>query len=90
MAKNNIIDIVKKARADERKKTIAFSVEAYSSAMTMVLCDKFDFTNDQLQKIATEIGDVFDSILRGYISIEDIKKTLHDEGVDILIEVKVE
>lgn len=75
--------VFKKVREEERAKTIIFSVQAYSAAMTMVLYDKFDFTEDQLQKIATEINDIFDSILQGYVTIEEIQSTMRDEGIDI-------
>ena len=75
--------VFKKVREEERAKTIIFSVQAYSAAMTMVLYDKFDFTEDQLQKMATEINDIFDSILQGYVTIEEIQSTMRDEGIDI-------
>ena len=75
--------VFKKVREEERAKTIIFSVQAYSAAMTMVLYDKFDFTGDQLQKIATEINDIFDSILQGYVTIEEIQSTMKEEGIDI-------
>lgn len=61
-----------------------FAIENYSAAILLCLKDKFDFTTEQLQEVTFYINDMFDSICRGYLSLDDIMRTLKEENdIDI-------
>ena len=49
-----------------------------------VLCDKIGLTNDDLARTYKGCLDLSDSIAKGYVNVEDLRKTLHKErGLDI-------
>lgn len=51
---------------------------AYTIIFT-VLYDKEDFTREDLSRIKTEIDDLSDSIVKDYVSINDLSRVLKDE-----------
>ena len=55
------------------------AVDAYSVAVAMVLYDKLHFGAPKIQMTLKQIENLFDSILKDYITIEDMKQTLEDE-----------
>lgn len=59
--------------------SIHFTTSAYSAAVAIVLHDKFGFGEVRLKRVLAEIEDTFDSIEKGYVKIEDIKKVILDE-----------
>jgi len=60
------------------------TVENYSAVVLLCLKDKFNFTSEQLQDVAWHINDTFDSVEKGYLSLEDIIQTLKEEdGLDV-------
>ncbi len=84
MKTNNLIWLMQQARDNGRKEGIKFTVRNYSSVILLCLKDKFDFTPEQLQQAAVYINDTFDSVCEGYLSLDDIDKTLKEED-DITI-----
>ncbi len=65
-------------------KGVTGTVENYSAVVLLCLKDKFGFTSKQLQDVAWHINDTFDSVEKGYLSLEDIIQTLKEEdGLDV-------
>lgn len=61
------------------------TVEDYSAALLLCLHDKLGFGPVRAQRFATDVQEIFDSILKGYLSIDDIKQTIKDElGIEIV------
>ena len=66
--------------AYERKKAIKLAYVIFLS----VLCDKIGLTDDDLERTYKGCLDLSDSIAKGYVNVEDLRKTLHKErGLDI-------
>lgn len=63
-----------------------FAIKNYSAVLLLCLKDKFDFTTEQLQEIAVHVNNTFDSVCEGYLSLEDIAKTLKEEN-DINLQI---
>ena len=64
----------------ERSKAIKLAYIIFLS----VLCDKIGLTNDDLARTYRGCLDLSDSIAKGYVNVEDLKKTLREErGLDI-------
>ena len=64
----------------ERSKAIKLAYVIFLS----VLCDKIGLTNDDLARTYRGCLDLSDSIAKGYVNVEDLRKTLHKErGLDI-------
>ena len=64
----------------ERKKAIKLAYVIFLS----VLCDKIGLTNDDLARTHKGCLDLSESIAKGYVNVEDLKKTLREErGLDI-------
>jgi hypothetical protein len=80
--KQSINNIYREKFAQKRgySEGIRFTAKSYSAVILLVLKDKFDFTTEQLQEAAKHIGNTFDSVCEGYLSLEDIEKTLDEEN----------
>lgn len=53
------------------------------AATTLVLHDKFGFGKHRLTKYVAEVADMFDSMEKKYINLDDIQTTVYDElGID--------
>ena len=53
------------------------------AATTLVLHDKFGFGKQRLTKYVAEVADMFDSMEKKYINLDDIQTTVYDElGID--------
>ena len=77
---------VEKALMEERRKVIDIVVHQYTCALAIVLRDKLDFGRTRLLRALEHVNDTFDSIDKGYLSMEDIKKTIADEtGIDLVV-----
>ena len=46
-----------------------------------VMWEKFHFTPEEMWQLETEINNLADSIKLGYVSLEDMERTLDEEGV---------
>lgn len=60
--------------------TVNFAVQNYSAVVLLCLKDKFDFTTDQLKEVVNYINDTFDAVCDGYLTLDDIRKTLSIEN----------
>lgn len=69
-----------------RAKDIAQS-EAIRYAMAImltVLCDKHNASDDELRQYWREVGELSDSVSRGYVSVADLLYTLRVErGIEV-------
>jgi len=61
--------------------------EAVSLAIALfltVMCDKFGFDAEQLQKVWAEVNSLSDSVVKGYVNVPDLKEVLRTEyGIEI-------
>lgn len=67
----DILRIEKQAHLDAMKTSLYIAL--------YVLIDKYNMPKDDVQKLAGEINYAADSIAKGYISWNDIRKVLEDE-----------
>jgi len=66
------------------KEATAYAVRGLSAAFMVVLHDKFGFGRQRMQRVIQEVNSTFDSIVAGYISIEDVEQTVLEEfGIDL-------
>lgn len=56
---------------------------AWAIIMT-VLIDKEGFNQEDIERVWNEVENLSDSITKGYVNINDLKKTLKDEFMIIL------
>ena len=61
--------------------------EAVSLAIALfltVMCDKFGFDAEQLQRVWAEVNALSDSVVKGYVNVQDLKEVLREEyGIEI-------
>ena len=61
--------------------------EAVSLAIALfltVMCDKFGFDAEQLQRVWAEVNALSDSVVKGYVNVADLKEVLRTEyGIEI-------
>lgn len=77
--KSTIFQQLSKAKQEGYTKGVTGTIENYSAVVLLCLKDKFNFTTGQLQDVANYIDDTFDSIDKGYLSLDDIIQTLKEE-----------
>ena len=71
---------VPKSSKESFTEGVVFTTRNYSAVVLLCLQDKFDFTTEQLQEVSVYLNDTFDSVLKGYLTLEDIAKTLKLES----------
>lgn len=65
-------------------KGIDFAVKGMIASFVIVLHDKWGWDNVRIKRLLEQVDDVFDSINKNYVSIEDLQKTILDEiGIDV-------
>ena len=75
---------LKEARNQERQRAIDYSVRHFTSALAIVLHDKWGFGHETLKLALLQIGDTYDSICKGYLNDSDIRATiLKETGLDL-------
>ena len=75
---------MQEARNQERQRAIDYSVKHFTSALAIVLHDKWGFKHDTLKLALLQIADMYDSISRGYVNDSDIRATiLKETGLDL-------
>lgn len=76
--------IKKKAFEDGEKSAIDRASKWSMFAPMMVLRDYFGFGGQRLKKFYENLIDMYDSIDKDYLDLEDIRKTLREEaGIDL-------
>ena len=84
MTNESLENTLNDARKQERQKAIEHAVRHYSLALAMVLMDKWGFRDKNLKTVLLQIGDLYDSMDRGFVNADDIRKTiLEEEGLDL-------
>ena len=67
-----------------KKRTEKQSVIAAWAIMFSVMRDKFDWDSDQLQKLWNYVESYSESIIKGYIKIDDLTRVLKEEDGIVL------
>lgn len=67
------------------KKGVIFAVRMMSVVICYVLADKYGFGHQKLKQIAASLNYTADSVVKGYISLEDLETVLKEEH-DITIQ----
>lgn len=58
---------------------VSFVVAQYSAALALCLHDKLGFNKEKALKFMGEVQEIFDSVEKGYLSLEDITETVREE-----------
>ena len=61
------------------KDVIDNAVMNYSAAMALCLHDKLGFGHDRAARFMEHVNNLFDSINSGYLSLDDVLKTIDEE-----------
>lgn len=70
-----------------RQDAINYSVNCMNLMSYMVLSDKFGFSNDDLIRYRKQIEEISDSLMKDYMSIEDIIITCKEEfGIELPVD----
>lgn len=71
------------------QKGVKEATSAIYASTLIVLRDKFGFGSVRCERLLAEVTNQVDSINKGYVSIEDMKQTVHEElGIKLKYEVK--
>ena len=69
----------------ELSRIIDYVVKQYSAVLALCLHDKLGFGKVRAQRFMREVDDVFDSINRGYLSLDDVIETVEKAlGITII------
>lgn len=80
---------VETLRAIAYQKGVKDATSAIYASTLLVLRDKFGFGSVRCERLLAEVTNQVDSINKGYVSIEDMKQTVHEElGIKLKYEVK--
>ena len=63
----------------EAYNTLQFTVKQYSAAVMLCLRDKLGFGPVRVQRFMKDVDELFDSINQGYLSLDDIIRTVEEE-----------
>lgn len=67
--------------AEETKGT---AVSLAIALFLTVLCDKFGYDADSLKAVWDAVNDLSDSVVKGYVNVQDLKQVLREEyGIEI-------
>ena len=79
------------ARKEERERVFDFVQGYYSAVLATILHDKWDFDEKDLRKVLVEIADLYDSLMKGYVDVKDLRKTLLEEtNIDLTKRILIE
>lgn len=70
---------IQRAREQGYKDGIKFTVKNYNAVLLLCLKDKFNFSTEQLGEVVVLVNGTFDSVCKGYLTLEDIVETLREE-----------
>lgn len=73
------IPVSKATLRKEVEATKAMSVDLAIAMFLTVMCDKFDYDEEQLRKVWHEVNSLSDSVAKGYVDINDLMDVLEDE-----------
>ena len=61
------------------KDAIDFAVTNYMACVALCLHDKLGFGHDRACRFMRDVDNLFDSINKGYLSLDDVLKTVEEE-----------
>lgn len=70
---------IKEVMKDSFREGITYATLVYSIIMAMVLLDKTSLSDEEVKKVCDNIGNTADSIVKDYVSVEDLITTLREE-----------
>ena len=71
---------VNRVREETKDQAVSLAIALFLT----VMCDKFGFDAEQLQKVWAEVNDLSDSVVKGYVNVQDLKDVLREEyGIEI-------
>ena len=72
------------AREQERERILLHVVRNYSTALAIVLHDKWGFGKTRLKRVLLQIADTYDNITLGYVKEEELRAIILEEtGLDL-------
>lgn len=75
---------IKSIQDSSKSKGIDVATSAIFASLALTLQDKWQWDNMSIKKLLAQVDELFDSVNNGYLSIEDLKKTVNDEiGIDM-------
>ena len=84
MTRESLENSLRAARSAERAKALEYAVRHYTTALAIVLLDKWEFGREELKTALLQIGDMYDSIARGFVDDRDIRAgILAETGLDL-------
>lgn len=71
---------VNKMREDVKEEAVSLAIAIFLT----VLCDKFGYDAEKLHSVWDEVNSLSDSVVKGYVSVPDLKSVLLEEyGINI-------
>ena len=75
---------LKKLQDLTTQEAINHTTSAILASVALVVHDKLGFGQVRTMRLLKDIEDQFDSVLKGYITVDDLKKTVSDElGIEM-------
>lgn len=75
------LKMIEEASAND---AINYATDAMIASFAICLHDKWGWGHVRIKRLLKQVDDVFDSIDKNYVSIEDLQKTILDEiGIDV-------
>lgn len=80
IAKKKLTDKdIKKMEKSIAKDSIDFTIMNYLACVALCLHDKLGFGHDRACRFMQDVDNLFDSINKGYLSLDDVLKTVEEE-----------
>ena len=64
---------------ERTRDAIDYTVKQYSAVLALCLRDKLGFGKIRTQRFLQDVNEVFDSIIKGYLSLDDVIETVNQE-----------
>ena len=72
--------------AAERERIIRVIVHQYSVVMATIMHDKYGFDGKKLLVMLDYVNDLWDSIIRDYVTVGDLEECLKEEtGLEVIV-----
>lgn len=76
---------IKSIEDSSKSRGINAATSAIFASLALTLQDKWEWDSISIKKLLAQVDEQFDSVTRGYVSIEDLKKTVLEElGIDMM------
>ena len=64
---------------ERTRDAIDYTVKQYSAVVALCLRDKLGFGTIRTQRFLQDVNEVFDSIIKGYLTLDDVIETVKQE-----------